>query len=121
MTYSTLSHIHFLTRLPCATLLGVVEYNMVKLHHREKGIAAARRFMAGRSRRIVITFRIHGGMRRRWLRMLMASSLALQGCSTLKQMAPNQWNVTVPTGTVGKPYVQGVWFGVGGALPWGKQ
>lgn len=52
--------------------------------------------------------------------ILLLIALSISGCTTLKQMAPNSWNMTVPTGFEGKP-MQGVWFGVSGSLPWGKQ
>jgi hypothetical protein len=46
---------------------------------------------------------------------------AASGCSTLKQCAPNSWNVTWYEGDQFRPGQNMVGFGVSGALPWGKQ
>ena len=43
------------------------------------------------------------------------------GCSTLKQCAPNSWNVTWYEGDQFNRGQNMIGFGIGGALPWGKQ
>lgn len=53
--------------------------------------------------------------------LAVASSALLGGCSTLKNMAPNSWNVTYYEPTNGDKSGQTIAVGVSGALPWGKQ
>jgi hypothetical protein len=64
-----------------------------------------------------------GNLRRKPRKLAVAMGLLCAflsiSCSSLKQMAPNTWNITAPVDQYGRG--QGVWFGIGGALPWGKQ
>lgn len=48
-------------------------------------------------------------------------AIGCSGCSAMKDMAPNSWNVTYYEPTTGDRSGQTIAVGVSGALPFGKQ